>query len=285
MDDILKEISDNDLEKLSYFYKEYEHDLPQVLSVIKTGIEWRQIDKEIFRFYSPNNSWKTDGTFVCFIKPHCNDIFISTLDPLNKNLMDALRYSKLIEYDKLVVFCLHEKIKPTLLQILDEKGLKYEYDTCFSMTISKEKALQFDTRCPDEVYCKQLDTSSVEKIYSVYKYKNKPPGYLAKLIEMNKCYGLFLKSTDELVCCAFKTAIGQIGMLQTMDEFKRKGYGSLVTRIIAKSLAEEGIQPFATITENNEASKEMFNKIGFQFLWFSNYILVSTGEEEKKNEK
>jgi hypothetical protein len=96
---------------------------------------------------------------------------------------------------------------------------------------------------------KELNVESAAQIDSVWPYKY--PGsqdYIASLIESNGGYGVFLKNGDEMVAWAVKHCLGHIGMVQTRENEKKKRYGLLVTKALAKEIVEEGQRPFTPRT-------------------------------------
>lgn len=82
---------------------------------------------------------------------------------------------------------------------------------------------------------------------------------------MNGGYGVFLKTDGTLVAWVLRNLIG-LGALQTADEHKRKGYGSLVAKVLAKEIAKEGLDPIGTVLQDNSVSQKMFGKLGFKIL-------------------
>lgn len=54
------------------------------------------------------------------------------------------------------------------------------------------------------------------------------------------------------------------GQLYVMDKYKRKGYGMLVAKAITKVIADRNIDPVVMIGENNFASQDLFQKIGYK---------------------
>lgn len=90
--------------------------------------------------------------------------------------------------------------------------------------------------------------------------------YLKTFIKMNGGFGVFLKEDDSIVAWILKNQMGMMVVLQTADGYKRKGYGSLVTKAIAKEIAKEGHVPLGTVLIDNFASKNMFKKLGFKII-------------------
>ena len=59
---------------------------------------------------------------------------------------------------------------------------------------------------------------------------------------------------------------GSLGMLQVLDEYRKKGYGGeLEKAMIAKHL-EKGYTPFAHVEVHNTASINLQKRIGMEFL-------------------
>lgn len=52
--------------------------------------------------------------------------------------------------------------------------------------------------------------------------------------------------------------------LQTLENYQKRGFGSLVTKALAKKVAELGHDSYTTIYDDNVASQNLFEKIGFQ---------------------
>lgn len=79
-------------------------------------------------------------------------------------------------------------------------------------------------------------------------------------------YGVFLKSDNSIAAWIFKNQLGCLGILQTVEKHKCKGYGSLLSKILAKEVGEDGHNPLGTVLTHNKPSQIMFTKIGFRTL-------------------
>lgn len=91
---------------------------------------------------------------------------------------------------------------------------------------------------------------------------------------MNNSYGVFLKSDGSLVCWMLMNHMGQLGVLQTVPVYKRKGYAMLLTKIMSKEIAEEGQNPSTVIVRGNVASESMFAKLGFHSIDVCTYFVT-----------
>lgn len=94
------------------------------------------------------------------------------------------------------------------------------------------------------------------------------------LIDVNGGYGIFLKSTGQLVSWGIKTMMGQIGFVQTLKEFQRKGYASIIVRKFAKEFASEGINPCAIVAIDDIVSHNFFENNGFKKVGYCHNIYL-----------
>lgn len=122
----------------------------------------------------------------------------------------------------------------------------------------------FFFRCPEEIYIRKLVEKDAELVNELWphKYENSVE-YIKMFISMNGGYGAFTKN-NELVSWVLKNHMGTLGILQTVQEHRRKGYGTLVTMALSKEIAEEGHVPLGTVLVNNRVSQMMFSKLGFR---------------------
>jgi ribosomal protein S18 acetylase RimI-like enzyme len=173
-----------------------------------------------------------------------------------------------IKYDdrRTMFFAVHEKHMSAIQQFIKDKNLVKDMDNpCFLYAIPPEQARQFTVECPPEVFVRKLEPSAAQQVSAAWPHNF--PGsdsYLGKFIEANGGYGVFLKSNNEMVAWVLKHAFGHPAMLQTEEKHMKKGYGSLVTRVLSKEIAEEGHWPVCSVMLNNERSKRMFEKLGFR---------------------
>jgi predicted GNAT family acetyltransferase len=54
-----------------------------------------------------------------------------------------------------------------------------------------------------------------------------------------------------------------MGMLHTLQEFRRRGYAAVVVRALASKIIQDGAQPFCHIVEGNSSSLALFRSLGF----------------------
>ena len=73
--------------------------------------------------------------------------------------------------------------------------------------------------------------------------------------------------------------------LQTHEDYRKYGLGTLVTKALAKRVAELGHDPYTTIFDENIASRNLFKKIGFQEKGRVDLLHTkdNNNEDERKN--
>ncbi|XP_063905081.1 uncharacterized protein LOC135124140 [Zophobas morio] len=273
--DTLCEIPDENLPALATLYEKHVVWAPHVLSLIHTGMRLKNTNKfrDSVSFLSVNEMWREDGTIIVIMKFHCYNIFVFTLDDHCVTLRQALLTTDFTN-PQAVFFCVHEKHLPTVEQVAKERNLRLSKAPLpyliFALNPSKAT---FALDCPPDVYVKKLDPTLSDKINSVWPHKY--PGsenYVSGLIEMNGGYGVFLRSSNEMVAWVVKHCFGHIGVLQTDEKHKKKGYGSLVTRALALEILDEGHWPFGTVYPDNAGSIKLFEKLGFERIGFASYM-------------
>lgn len=62
----------------------------------------------------------------------------------------------------------------------------------------------------------------------------------------------------------FRLQTGLVWALQTDEKYFGHGYGSLVTKVVSKKIAEIGHDVYSDILEMNYASRGLFEKLGFK---------------------
>jgi len=78
--------------------------------------------------------------------------------------------------------------------------------------------------------------------------------------------GVFLKENDQLVSWMVYQAPWGMGKLHTLEEHRKKGYASLVTKYMSKRMAQSGYIPSVNIDVGNAASCAFFESVGFKCL-------------------
>ncbi|XP_044269901.1 uncharacterized protein LOC123014716 [Tribolium madens] len=248
------------------------------------AIKWKNSEKhrETLKLFSPNDSWKTDGTIIAriILVDDNQDIIVFTLDDQCTNLYQGLVETLLLNYNNIRTYFygVHEKHVPSITTFLHQKNLAIDFNVpTYFYCISPEQASKFTLECPPDVYLKKLEPCAGQQVDAAWPHRF--PGsdkYLTSFIEANGGYGLFLKSTHEMVAWVLKHVWDHLAKLQTEEAHKRKGYASLVTKALSKEISNEGHWPLGTILLENKKSISMFEKLGFSSIGICNFLVVDT---------
>ncbi len=109
---------------------------------------------------------------------------------------------------------------------------------------------------------------SLERHHASTVYKNWPYKIFATEedvmdhIDNFPSAGVFLKENDQLVSWMV-CHVPRMGKLYTVEEHRKRGYASLVTRYLCKRMAQSGYIPSVSVVIGNDASSAFFESIGF----------------------
>ena len=116
-----------------------------------------------------------------------------------------------------------------------------------------------------DVYVKSLEKHHASTVYKYWPYK------IFATVEdvMDQIHnfpsaGVFLKENDQLVSWMVYRAPWGMGKLHTLQEHRKKGYASLVTKYMSKRMAQSGYIPSVIIEKGNNASCAFFEYLGFK---------------------
>ncbi|KAG8228201.1 hypothetical protein J437_LFUL004326, partial [Ladona fulva] len=124
---------------------------------------------------------------------------------------------------------------------------------CYWMSAKAAKALKIE--CPDDMYFSKLEDIHADIVNSTWFYRsNNPPDMVNDMIKHMETLGLFRKEDSKLVSWVFNAIYG-VGMLYTVEEHRKKGYGTLVLRKLANHLGHLGINPTLVTLKSNVAAK------------------------------
>lgn len=131
-------------------------------------------------------------------------------------------------------------------------------------------------RTPKNVQLKTLSTANAEKINSLWPHKyDGSEEFIEYSIKYHVNVGMFDKN-DELIAWCLRYDSGSVGMLQVDKNHLRKGYGTLVTKMMCKKIAEEfDSDVTSSIVPGNEKSFNMFSKLGFKVVGPHSWLVMT----------
>lgn len=143
---------------------------------------------------------------------------------------------------------------------------------------------------PEGFETRPLTDSDVVNANAAWQFSH--PGslfYLQRLARLNASCGIFTKNGTELVSSGFqcvasiliffqkaslktdcefpyRVQTGPVGTMYTNPEYRNRGFGTLIAKIIFKQIGESGYGVTACVKEKNASSRAMFEKIGCQII-------------------
>ncbi|XP_055839996.1 uncharacterized protein LOC129907697 [Episyrphus balteatus] len=234
-------------------------------NLIQNFIDWLNKDpslKESIKIYSLNGDW-SDGTFIlcdhgCYIMPN-------TLADSQDRLLAALHC--LYKKDVFMFYGSPLRIKPTIDKYITELGINKDsvnFHTVIWHHIELKKALEFQIDPPEGITLSPIREEDIDIVNRLWPHYH--PGselFVGRLIKFNQSIGAY-DENGKLVAWCLLLPFGALGLLQVIDSHKRKGFGSLVVKAMAKINAEKGIETMAPVVKENAGSLAMFRSLGFQ---------------------
>ena len=153
-----------------------------------------------------------------------------------------------------------------VINVITAKGLEKEYDSeTFLYYMPKAECDALQLSVPEGFELKALSADDASTANDVWP--NRHQGslfFLQRLAAWNPNAGLYECATGKLVAWCFRLQAGPLGALQVDEEYKRRGFGTVVAIAVAKQIANLGQDCFALVNAANVPSKKMFERIGFK---------------------
>ncbi|XP_061397713.1 uncharacterized protein LOC133333411 [Musca vetustissima] len=209
-------------------------------NTLQSFIEWINQEPSLaLKIYALNSEWQTDGTYAAHLSAF-NQVFCNTL---NEDLSDLITILNCFDNDNMIAGFQH-RVLPAVDKHFLDSGLTKE-------------------QLPDNITIRDLNESNAEQVNSVWPHRSENSVEFVKmLIRLHKSVGVF--EDDKLVAWVLRLPLGALGLLQVESSHKRKGFGSLVVKLMSKYLAEKNIEITAPVVDVNVASRSMFKKLGFK---------------------
>lgn len=108
---------------------------------------------------------------------------------------------------------------------------------------------------------RRLHRDEAEYIHYNYEFRDYIAlEYIKERVDKEVSFGIY--ENNVLVGWVLTHDDGAIGLLNVMKEYRNKGYGEAVVRIIVKELLKKKKLPFAHIEDYNEVSLNLFKRVG-----------------------
>ncbi|XP_066157251.1 uncharacterized protein [Euwallacea fornicatus] len=274
--DILVELNNNELQELAQMYCPYKRKFHMIYSFLQTSLRSKSIHgmENFVQIYSPNGSWRYDGTFIASMPSYGHDIVAHSLDSSGRNLTDGLKFTKRFKFganasrDYTLFYAIHEQFSSKIAEVFAETAnYKIESTKVGMWTLDEEEALSFSSKDWEvpTAYIEEMVPSEITLINSVWphRYRHSEDKHLDWL-KVGLGYGVHLRPTGNLVAWVKTSCLGQLCALQTLEKYKRRGFAAALIKRISYELAKNGFDPCALVITENTASKSLMEKLGFK---------------------
>ncbi|KFB42256.1 hypothetical protein ZHAS_00009935 [Anopheles sinensis] len=227
---------------------------------LQNYVSWSARDPQIIGtllVYSLNGTWRENGTYIIIDKM---SVFMYSLDASKETIKRMLL---LLDWHNSYVMnmCPYHD---TVLEVYRLNQLDIEFDSFDSVYyLTRTMALNFQFEVPSGMSLKRIEPQFASFIYNQWVHKAAGSEIMIEqLLRLNDSMGLFLDGVREPVAWCIRTQNGAIGLLGVVTQ--RKGHGSLVIKAMARHLAQQGHNVYASVSITKEPSMKMFEKLGFR---------------------
>ncbi|KZC07690.1 hypothetical protein WN55_08010 [Dufourea novaeangliae] len=229
-----------------------------------------------FHFYVAND-WPEDAICLHFpgmtLSPHgLLHESVGVFCPNDRlELLKLLRDEDiLIDWSKpLYINFVHYDIAEELTRLYEDTGtierVVGDVFVCEN-TGNVDDALEPDDEANPDVQVLPLKAEHAEAIHELYPANDMEcHEVFLRLIRSLPAAGVFCKGS--LAAWMVQSYYGAMFSMQTKPQYRRKGYGTKLARYLTKRVAERGYRPFVVIRPENEASQNLYKKLGFGKLY------------------
>lgn len=130
-------------------------------------------------------------------------------------------------------------------------------------------------RCPSDVYLNRLTSAEIDYVYDLWPLNDVyTRDDIRYPVEQNVAFGLFHKTSNELLAWVMQAHYGAIGMLYTKENVRRHGYAKTLIKLMVGELTKNSVLPYATIMACNAKSISLFHSLGFRQISPMRYVAV-----------
>ncbi|XP_065080137.1 uncharacterized protein LOC135702985 [Ochlerotatus camptorhynchus] len=234
-------------------------------NTVQNYINWTKIDPRIKQLQVlglNDDSWRDNGTCIILDR---YQMYAYTVEASNESLKRALLR---IDWDySYKIACIPGSQRLAFEETFKTLSIELLWDhPCGVYELPREECLKLELNIPEGLHVKKLDINHAVTANRIWPHRCEGSEYfLKRLAAWNPSVGLF-SETGELMAWSFCWPTGAIGPLEVVSDHYRKGYGSIVTKVIAQEVAEIGLNCYGTVVTGNVQSKGMLEKLGFKLV-------------------
>lgn len=234
---------------------------------LQSIIKWKRKNPDLqVAILAPEGDYKLGIIFFTLIGDEFNGSIYCLDDTETTTLQTALMTTKKVpfnHYKMVLLTCMTDKsfeaLKPDL-HFRTHKDLVY--------WLPWYCAREMEVHLPEGVEIKPLSPEHAGQINEIWPHRY--PGsrdLIAEIITLNFGLGVFRGSS--LLSWAIHWFYGGIGVVQTLDTEKRKGYGRAVVEATTKKLGMMQTDVHVNIASRNKISEALFKSLGFRYAFTS----------------
>lgn len=154
--------------------------------------------------------------------------------------------------------------RESILNVIDSEDYSIEYEVKSKYHfISCEEATNLEFSLPTGFTINKLTSDHSYMINSLWPYKfDGSYKFINDMIRHNGGSVLVNENNDE-ICWALHNNYGALGILQTLPDHRRKGYGKIISKAVCQQIASLGMDVCAVTSEGN-SSEFLLKDLGFQ---------------------
>ncbi|CAH1390455.1 unnamed protein product [Nezara viridula] len=267
MADPLKEIPAEDIPDMLFRLR---NDFPSAIHAheyLQTIMKWKRKNPDLqMAILAPEGDYKLGIIFFTLIGDEFNGSVYCYDDTETITLQKALMTTKKVpfnSYKMASLSCMADKSFEVIKPILHYK----EYvDSVY--WLPWYCAREMEVHLPEGVEIRPLSPEHADQINEIWPHRY--PGsrdLIAEIITLNFGLGLFRGSS--LLSCAIHWYYGGLGVVQTVDTEKRKGYGRAVVEAATRKLGMMQIDVHLIIVSGNKVAEAFFKSLGFRYAFTS----------------
>lgn len=185
-----------------------------------------------------------------------------------EEFMSCIARTSEINFNRAFIVDTHERLTPQLRSILipkiNQKITETLNGSCWFLPSTSANFPP--TVLPQGFYTSRIPPKWAGTINSHWPEIHRFPkseNFVRALMERNESRGVFTKD-DVLVSWVLLNEFDGLAMVQTVEEYRRMGFATVLVKEIAKNRAERGLDTLGCILQENEPSIVMFKNIGFK---------------------
>lgn len=116
-----------------------------------------------------------------------------------------------------------------------------------------------------------LSLNNIQDIIDSYQHSDST--YIYELIEKKHMWGLF--ENNQIAGFIGIHHEGSMGLLEVLEKYQRKGYGTLLESYLINYYLKQGLVPYCQVIENNKQSLRLQRKLGLSISTDLSYWLFT----------